>query len=130
MGVAFDHELHRGTYVGDTAIDWGSVVYYLHLSRAVDALEEDVLLPARDVLYQFSARGHDLAQVLLGSLLTHPRDAVNGYYRSRPLMLTLGLDLEDAVAGPMMRAGGMTDGRDIGVVTKPRLLRGIQGGKE
>ena len=31
-------------------------------------------------------------------------------------MLTLGLSLEDALAGPMMRAGGLNDGRDIGVV--------------
>ncbi len=116
MGVAFEHEFPRSNRAGDTAVDWTRVVYQVHLSRALDALEEEVLLPARDVLYQFSARGHDVAQVLLGNLLTHPHDAVNGYYRSRPLMLTLGLDLDDAVAGPMMRAGGMTDGRDIGVV--------------
>jgi 2-oxoisovalerate dehydrogenase E1 component len=38
------------------------------------------------------------------------------YYRSRPLMLALGLDLEDAAAGPLARAGAFSDGRDIGVV--------------
>ena len=31
-------------------------------------------------------------------------------------MLTMGLDLEDALAGTMMRSGGLNDGRDIGVV--------------
>ena len=38
------------------------------------------------------------------------------YYRSRPLMLALGFDLEDAAAGPLARAGSFSDGRDIGVV--------------
>jgi 2-oxoisovalerate dehydrogenase E1 component len=32
------------------------------------------------------------------------------------LMLTLGVDLEDAAAGPLARAGSFSDGRDIGVV--------------
>jgi 2-oxoisovalerate dehydrogenase E1 component len=57
-----------------------------------------------------------VAQIILASLLEHPGDGACGYYRSRPFLLTLGLDLEDAIAGPMMRAGGMSDGRDIGVV--------------
>jgi 2-oxoisovalerate dehydrogenase E1 component len=68
------------------------------------------------VLYQFSARGHDLAQILLGSCLTDPNDAVCGYYRSRPLLLALGVPLADAMGSPMGRAGGYSDGRDIGVV--------------
>jgi 2-oxoisovalerate dehydrogenase E1 component len=85
-------------------------------SRALDDLEESTLVPRRQVLYQFSARGHELTQVLLGNQLTGTRDAVGAYYRSRPLLLRLGLALEDALASTMMRAGGMSDGRDIGVV--------------
>jgi 2-oxoisovalerate dehydrogenase E1 component len=85
-------------------------------SRALDDLEESTLLPARKVLYQFSARGHELTQVLLAHQLTGSRDGVGAYYRSRPLLLSLGLSLEDALASTMMRAGGMSDGRDIGVV--------------
>src|SRR6185437_1494699 len=50
-------------------------------------------LPERQVLYQFSARGHDFAQILLGLQLTDPHDGVSVYYRSRPMMLALGLDL-------------------------------------
>ena len=82
----------------------------------MDAIEETELLPSKKVLYQFSARGHDLSQILLGSLLTHPHDAVGAYYRSRPLLLSLGLSIEDGFAGPLAKAGGYSDGRDIGVV--------------
>ncbi|MDE2012346.1 MAG: pyruvate dehydrogenase, partial [Alphaproteobacteria bacterium] len=65
-------------------IDWRRAAYLLQLSRKLDALEETTLVPERKVLYQFSARGHDLAQILLGLALDHPHDAICGYYRSRP----------------------------------------------
>lgn len=97
-------------------IDWKRVSYLLQVSRALDDIEEQKLLPERKVLYQFSARGHDFAQILLGLNLTDPHDGVTVYYRSRPLMLSLGLDLEDAAAGPLARSGSFSDGRDIGVV--------------
>ena len=96
--------------------NWKKVAYLTLASRALDDLEERELLPQKKVLYQFCARGHDMAQVMLGSLLSHPHDAASGYYRSRPLLLTLGLTLEDALAGPLMKSGGFSDGRDIGVV--------------
>lgn len=99
-----------------TGLDWQRIAYLTLLSRAIDDIEETELLKSREVLYQFSARGHDMAQIILGSMLNHPGDAASGYYRSRPLLLALGLDLEDAIAGPLMRSGGMSDGRDIGVV--------------
>ncbi len=73
-------------------------------------------MPERKVLYQFSARGHELGQILLGLRLTAKHDGVGVYYRSRPLMLALGLELEEAAAGPLARAGSFSDGRDIGVV--------------
>ncbi len=98
------------------AIDWQRISYLLLLSRAIDTIEERELVPAKLVFNQFSARGHDLAQILLGSLLTHPHDAATGYYRSRPFVLSLGQNLEDAVAAPMAKSGGYSDGRDIGVV--------------
>ena len=100
----------------DPAIDWRRVAHLVHVSRALDRLEEEELVPARKVLYQFSARGHDMAQVILGTLLTRPTDAVCGYYRSRPLLLALGVPLADALGSNMGRAGGYSDGRDIGVV--------------
>jgi 2-oxoisovalerate dehydrogenase E1 component len=68
------------------------------------------------VLYQFTARGHDVTQALLGQMLTGAHDGIALYYRSRPLMLALGLPLETALASTMMRAGGVSEGRDIGVV--------------
>jgi 2-oxoisovalerate dehydrogenase E1 component len=98
------------------APDWRAVVETVLVSRALDDLEESTLLPARKVLYQFTARGHDVTQVLLAQFLTGDRDAVAGYYRSRPLALALGLSLDDALASTMMRAGSMSEGRDIGVV--------------
>lgn len=96
--------------------DWRRVAHLLHVSRWMDFIEETELVPTKQVLYQFSARGHDLAQILLGSLLSHRHDAASGYYRSRPALLALGLDFVDALAGPLGRSGGFSDGRDIGVV--------------
>ncbi len=96
--------------------DWRAVVRQVAVSRALDDLEESTLVPERKVLYQFSARGHDVTQVLLGGYLTGARDGVGAYYRSRPLLLTLGLSIDEALASSMMRAGGMSEGRDIGVV--------------
>ena len=96
--------------------DWKSVLRTVFVSRALDALEETRLVPDRKVLYQFCARGHDVTQVLLGQRLVGRRDAVSPYYRSRPLALTLGLSAEEALASTMMRAEGMSGGRDVGVV--------------
>jgi len=97
-------------------IDWKRVLYLTLASRALDDIEETRLVPERKVAYQFSARGHEMAQIILGSLLDHPHDAVGAYYRSRPILLTLGLSLDDAFAGPMGKSGGFSNGRDIGVV--------------
>ncbi len=107
---------HRVSMVQSEAADWQTVVSRVAVSRALDDLEESTLLPQRKVLYQFSARGHDVTQVLLGGQLTGFRDAVGGYYRSRPLLLTLGLSIDQALASTMMRTGSMSEGRDIGVV--------------
>jgi len=96
--------------------DWARVAWLVHASRALDSIEESRLLPERKILYQFSARGHELGQALLGLLLTDSHDGVGAYYRSRPLMLALGLDLTEASAGPLARAQSASGGRDIGVV--------------
>lgn len=102
--------------------DWRKIAYHTLVSRALDDLEETTNRNRANVprdhliLYQFSARGHDMAQVILGSLLNQPHDAAGAYYRSRPLLLTVGLGIEDALAGPLGRSGGFSDGRDIGVV--------------
>jgi len=98
------------------APDWRAVAYHLHVSRALDSLEEKTLVPERKIFYQFSARGHDMAQILLGLKLTHKEDAICGYYRSRPILLALGVDPADALGSSMARAGGYSDGRDIGAV--------------
>jgi 2-oxoisovalerate dehydrogenase E1 component len=107
---------HKHTPFDDVNFDWKRIAYLLFVSRAMDRIEERELVPSKEVLYQFSARGHDMAQIILGTRMTGKRDALAGYYRSRPLMLSLGLSFEDAMAGPLMRAGGYSDGRDIGVV--------------
>ena len=96
--------------------DWHRVAEIVCLSRALDALEEQRLVPEKQVLYQFSARGHDVAQAILGLALSDRRDGVCGYYRSRPMLLALGVPLADALGSAMGRSGGYSDGRDIGVV--------------
>ena len=100
----------------DPQTDWRRVASLLQASRALDDIEETRLVPERKVLYQFSARGHDLAQILLGLQLTDAHDGISLYYRSRPLMLALGVGLEEAAAGPLARSGSFSGGRDIGVV--------------
>ncbi|MDB5710399.1 MAG: transketolase [Sphingomonas bacterium] len=100
----------------DESVDWPRVAYLVSLSRALDKMEETRLVPEKKILYQFSARGHDLGQVLLGCRLDNPVDATCGYYRSRPMLLSLGVDVADALGSAMGRAGGYSDGRDIGVV--------------
>lgn len=99
-----------------TLVDWKKIVRLVFTSRAMDDLEESKLVPEKKVLYQFSARGHEMAQIILGSFLTHPHDGASAYYRSRPLLLSLGLSNEDALSAPMGKSGGYSDGRDIGVV--------------
>ena len=96
-------------------VDWSRVVRLVLKSREMDRIEEHELVPQKKVLYQFSARGHDVAQVLLGMQLKDG-DAACGYYRSRPMLLSLGVDLADALGSGMGLAGGYSDGRDIGVV--------------
>jgi 2-oxoisovalerate dehydrogenase E1 component len=97
-------------------IDWARVLEPALRSRALDELEERRLYPERKVLYQFSARGHELTQALLAQELTGRHDGIASYYRSRALLLALGLPLERALASTMMRATGLSEGRDIGVV--------------
>lgn len=108
----------------DSHLDWQRIAYLLQLSRALDEMEETRLVPEKKVLYQFSARGHDMAQIMLGSQLTDRHDATCGYYRSRPLLLSLGVDPADALGSAMGRAGGYSDGRDIGVVFNYPNLKG------
>jgi 2-oxoisovalerate dehydrogenase E1 component len=105
-----------------SALDWRRIASLTLASRALDDAEETTnrnraTVPREHlVLYQFSARGHDMAQVILGSLVNRKGDAAGAYYRSRPFLLTAGLSLEDAFGSPLGRAGGFSDGRDIGVV--------------
>jgi len=99
-----------------TAVDWHKVARTLLLSRALDAIEETRLVPGGLVTYQFSARGHDLAQIILAQFVDRPHDAATVYYRSRPFVLAQGLTAEEALRSTMGRAGGISEGRDIGVV--------------
>src|SRR5258705_6169657 len=114
----------------ESELDWRRIAYHTLVSRALDDLEEETnrnrtKVPKEHlVLYQFSARGHDVPQAILGELLTHPRDGVSAYYRCRPLLLALGLSIEDALGSPLGRAGGFSDGRDIGVVCNMPNQRG------
>ncbi|MCZ0962647.1 alpha-ketoacid dehydrogenase subunit alpha/beta [Paracoccus benzoatiresistens] len=113
MSVAIRKNLQN---TPDASVDWPAVLRVLALSRALDEMEETRLVPEKKVLYQFSARGHDMAQILLARNLTGRHDAVCGYYRSRPLLLALGVDPVEALSSSMAREGGYSDGRDIGVV--------------
>ena len=102
----------------DPDFDWREIARLVQVSRALDRLEEERLVPERKILYQFSARGHDMAQIMLGSRLDHPRDGACGYYRSRPLLLALGVEPVEALGsehGPRRRLFG-----------RPRYRRRLQ----
>ncbi|NQZ74492.1 MAG: pyruvate dehydrogenase, partial [Ekhidna sp.] len=57
-----------------TSIDWKEIALKMLISRAMDNLEETKLVPEKKVLYQFSARGHELGQLILANLLDRPKD--------------------------------------------------------
>ena len=100
----------------DKKIDWLKVAHQVILSREIDTLEIEDLAPKGKVKYQFSAAGHELAQVLLAQALDHPHDGVTLYYRSRPFMLASGLSAAEALSAGMARAGSPSGGRDVGVM--------------
>jgi len=97
------------------AVDWPSVARLVLTSRRLDELEEQQLAPAGKIAYQFSAKGHELAQVLLALALDQPHDAAAVYYRSRPFMLAAGLTLSEALAAGLARSLSPSNGRDTGV---------------
>jgi len=108
------------------SFDWREVARLALASRLMDELEERELTPQGHVTYQFSARGHELGQLLIAQLLDRPFDAASVYYRSRPFMLGSGLTLAEALAADMARAGGFSEGRDVGVVfNMPRRGRAL-----
>ena len=96
--------------------DWLAVARTVLLSRSLDELEIQKLTPQGKVKYQFSAGGHELAQVLLALALDHPHDAATVYYRSRPFMLASGLTAAEALTAGMARLSSPSEGRDVGVV--------------
>ena len=97
-------------------LDWDEVGRLVVLSRTLDELEERELAPSGEVPYQFSAKGHELAQVLLALSLDPPHDAAAVYYRSRPFMLGVGLSVDESLAAGMGKANSPSEGRDVGVV--------------
>ncbi len=96
--------------------DWSHILRLCLLSRQLDRLEIERLTPQGLVKYQFSAAGHELAQVLLAQALDHPHDAASVYYRSRPFMLACSLSVAEALAAGMARKSSPSEGRDVGVV--------------
>lgn len=108
-----------------TKQQWLAAARLLFTSRLLDQIEETELVPAGKITYQFSARGHELAQILLAQHLSGPNDGATLYYRSRPFMLAAGLTIEEAFAGPMGLLASRNGGRDIGVVHNLPPRRGV-----
>ncbi|QYK50212.1 MAG: hypothetical protein KF701_07395 [Anaerolineales bacterium] len=107
------------------AVDWAHVARLLLTSRTIDEIEEQELAPAGKVTYQFSSKGHELSQILLGLQMTQGHDAATVYYRSRPFMLAAGLTPQEAFAADMARTGSPSEGRDVGVVYSLPPRRGV-----
>ncbi len=106
-------------------VDWQAVGRLLLTSRTIDEIEEQELAPAGKVTYQFSSKGHELSQILLGLQLTGAHDAATVYYRSRPFMLAAGLRPSEAFAADMAVTGSPSEGRDVGVVYSMPPRKGV-----
>ncbi|MBL0323320.1 MAG: hypothetical protein IPP80_13280 [Ignavibacteria bacterium] len=105
-------------------MDGSKCVRLSHRAR-VDTIEETELAPSGKVTYQFSAKGHELAQVILGQALRHGHDGATVYYRSRPFVIAAGMTYEESFAGPLALSGSRSGGRDIGVVHHLPNTRGV-----
>ncbi|MEO8287777.1 MAG: thiamine pyrophosphate-dependent enzyme [Chloroflexota bacterium] len=111
---------------------WLSVLRRALISRAMDDLEvtkeyrpnPDKPLEGR-LKFQFGAKGHEIPQLIAASLLNHPHDGATVYYRSRPLMLGVGLSPFEAFASNMHKVEGVSGGRDIGVVFNHKQPGGV-----
>ena len=102
----------------DPRYDWTRVAKTVLVSRALDALEESKLVPAKKVLYQFSARGHDMAQVLLGTLLDD---------RARRHLRLLSVAAHPAFARRRSRRCALFEHDAVGrLFGRPRHRRGVQ----
>jgi 2-oxoisovalerate dehydrogenase E1 component len=102
--------------MNEPQVDWRNTARIMLLSRQIDRLEVEKLVPAGKIKYQFSSGGHELPQVLLAQALNHPHDAASVYYRSRPFMLAVGLAPAEVLAADMARRDSPSQGRDVGVV--------------
>ncbi len=117
---------------------WLSLLERALVSRAMDDLEvSKEYRPNPDkphegkLKFQFGAKGHEIPQLIAAALLNHPHDGATVYYRSRPLMLGIGLTPFEAFASNMHKLEGMSGGRDIGVVfnhKQPELADGQEPG--
>ena len=106
--VASPKQMQQGPRA--SAIDWPSLLRQIAVSRALDDLEEFTLLQERKVLYQFSARGHELTQVLLAAQLTGARDGVGGYYRTAGIATAgTGVQLAAIACAEKPRADGVAE---------------------
>ncbi len=82
--------------------DWQEVARLALASRIMDELEESELTPQGLVTYQFSARGHELGQLLISQLL----DRAAGCCRSLlPFAAVYARQRPDARRGTGVRHG-------------------------
>jgi 2-oxoisovalerate dehydrogenase E1 component len=111
---------------------WLAVLERALISRAMDDLEvTKEYRPNPDkphegkLKFQFGAKGHEIPQLIAAALLNHPHDGATVYYRSRPLMLGVGLTPFEAYASNMHKLEGVSGGRDIGVVFNHKQPGGV-----
>jgi glycine betaine/proline transport system ATP-binding protein len=93
--------------------------------------EEIVMNPADDYVREF-VQGISKLKLVKAHSILEPLDSYDGNLDGAPRADELAdLDqLIDHAVGTDMPVVITSNGEDVGVVTKPRLLRGIQGGKE
>jgi len=93
--------------------------------------EEIVMNPADDYVREF-VQGISKLKLVKAHSILEPLESYDGNLEGAP-RADEGADLDqliDHAVGTELPVVITSNGKDIGVVTKPRLLRGIQGGKE
>jgi len=99
----------KGRYAGLTADELVAAYRNIYLSRRLD--DKEIALKRQNRIYfQISGAGHEAIETAAGMALRPGSDYVIGYYRSRALMLQLGMTAEQVLLAAVGAKADVTSG--------------------
>lgn len=99
----------KGRYAGLTAEELVAAYRNIYLSRRLD--DKEIALKRQNRIYfQISGAGHEAIETAAGMALRPGSDYVIGYYRSRALMLQLGMTAEQVLLAAVGAKSDVTSG--------------------